>query len=99
MKINKQHILGLIIGILTPFIFLPLVLFLLGLFNGTSMNTGWHLFTHNSHYTSKYLSLGCIPNLIWFYLFLNRENFSVARGIIFSTFLLVPFALYVNFIK
>lgn len=99
MNVNKQHILGLTIGLLTPFLFLPLVLFLLSFYNGTSISSGWYMFTHNSHYTSKYLSLGCIPNLIWFYMFLNRENYSIARGIIFSTFLMVPFALYVNFIK
>ena len=74
MRVNKQNFLGLIIGLLTPLLFLPLVLFLLSLYNGTSISSGWYMFTHNVHYTSKYLSLGCIPNLIWFYLFLNKED-------------------------
>lgn len=34
---------------------------------------------------TKFLSVGCILNLGVFYLFINRDYFNVARGIIFAT--------------
>jgi len=36
---------------------------------------------------SKFLSLGCIVNLGVFFLFINRDYFNIARGIIFATML------------
>ena len=36
----------------------------------------------------KYLSVGCMLNLGVFYLFINRDYFNIARGIIFSTILI-----------
>jgi len=57
----------------------------------------WNQFTSYSVYTSKYLSLACLPNLFWFYFFLNRERWARARGVIFSVLVLVPYAIYVNF--
>jgi len=37
---------------------------------------------------TRYLSVGCMLNLGVFYLFINRDYFNIARGIIFSTMLL-----------
>jgi hypothetical protein len=36
---------------------------------------------------TKFLSVGCILNLGVFFLFINRDYFNVARGIIFATVL------------
>ena len=37
---------------------------------------------------TKYLSVGCILNLGVFFLFINRDYFNIARGIIFATMLI-----------
>jgi len=97
MNISKDAWIGFVIGLATPFVFLPLVLLILSLAFSYDFSFFWHQFSSNAHYASKYLSLGCIPNLIWFYLFLNREKYSTARGIIMATLALVPFSIYVNF--
>jgi hypothetical protein len=36
---------------------------------------------------TKFLSVGCILNLGVFFLFINRDYFNIARGIIFATIL------------
>ena len=36
----------------------------------------------------KYMSVGCMLNLGVFYLFINKDYFNIARGIIFSTMLI-----------
>ena len=36
---------------------------------------------------TKFLSVGCILNLGVFFLFINRDYFNIARGIIFATML------------
>ena len=36
---------------------------------------------------SKFLSVGCILNLGAFFLFINRDYYNIARGIIFATML------------
>jgi hypothetical protein len=45
---------------------------------------------------SRYLSLGLIGNLAWFYFFLNREQYFHTRGIIFGMLLYAPYMIYVN---
>lgn len=97
MRITREGLLGYGIGLLSPVIVLPLVLLILSLVYSYDYSYFWHQFIHNTQYTSKYLSLACIPNLIWFYMFLNREKYSIARGIILATLTLVPFAIYANF--
>ncbi|MBS1622448.1 MAG: hypothetical protein JSS76_03070 [Bacteroidetes bacterium] len=36
----------------------------------------------------RYMSVGCVLNLGVFYLFLNKDYFNVARGVIFATILI-----------
>ena len=97
MRITREGLLGYGIGLLSPIIVLPLVLFILSMVYSYDFSYFWNQFVQNTQYTSKYLSLACIPNLFWFYMFLNREKYSIARGIILATLTLVPFAIYANF--
>jgi hypothetical protein len=39
-----------------------------------------------------------IINLIVFYVFLNKEKYNFARGVIYATMLYLPVILYFNFI-
>ena len=97
MRITREGLMGYGNGLLLPVIVLPLVRLILSLVYSYDFSYFWHQFIQNTQYTSKYLSLACIPNLIWFYMFLNREKYSIARGIILATLTLVPFAIYANF--
>jgi hypothetical protein len=96
MTLTKEHFLGFVIGILTPAVCLPFVLWIMALSFSYDFEFFWEQFITDARYTSKYLSLSFIPNLFWFYFFLNREQYEVTRGIILATLSMVPYAIYVN---
>ena len=56
-------------------------------FTGMNPLTGWAIFVYND-VASKAFSIGAIPNIGLFYLFLNRNNYYSARGVIFSFILI-----------
>ena len=58
----------------------------------------WDQFLNLHIIRSKYLSLCLLSNLAWFYLFLNKQNYQIARGIIGGTLFYIPYILYVNYI-
>ena len=96
IKLNKNHFVGFGIGILSPLLFIPIVLFILASVTSVSYGHIWEQFITFPEYTSKYTSLALISNLFWFYLFLNREYYDVARGIIFAMLCFIPYMIYVN---
>lgn len=96
IKLNKNHFVGFGIGILSPLLFIPIVLFILASVTSVSYGNIWEQFITFPEYTSKYTSLALISNLLWFYLFLNREYYDVARGIIFAMLCFIPYMIYVN---
>ena len=96
MKISKEAWIGFFIGFLSPFVLLPLVLMLMSLAFSYEFTYFWNKVFTDAQFSSKCLSLGSIPNLLWFYIFLNRENYSTARGIILATLIFVPYSIYVN---
>ncbi|MEI8116770.1 MAG: hypothetical protein WCH03_04470 [Flavobacteriia bacterium] len=98
-KITKEHILGFLIGVLSPIIFLPIIVFILSQSRQTEFSYLWSQVNDSVEYLSRYLSLGLIPNLLWFYLFLNKEKYAYTRGIIFGMLIYAPFMVYVNLIK
>ena len=98
-KITKEHILGFLIGVLSPIIFLPIIVFILSQSRQTEFSYLWSQVNDLVEYLSRYLSLGLIPNLLWFYLFLNKEKYAYTRGIIFGMLIYAPFMVYVNLIK
>lgn len=99
MRITKKHIIGYCLGIITPILSLPLVLLVLTFAFDYEFKFFWNQFVNYPEFTSKYLSLSCIPNLILFYYFLNREQYQITRGIILATMSIVPYAIYVNLIQ
>lgn len=97
MNLIKETLFGMLMGFITISLCLPLVLWIMSLAYSYEFGYFWKQFLTYSVYTSKYLSLACIPNLFWFYFFLNRERWAIARGVIFSVLVFVPYAIYVNF--
>jgi hypothetical protein len=98
-KITKEHVLGFLIGVLSPIMFLPIIVFILSQSRHTEFSYLWSQVNDSVEYFSRYLSLGLIPNLLWFYLFLNKEKYAYTRGIIFGMLIYAPFMVYVNLIK
>jgi hypothetical protein len=98
-KITKEHVLGFLIGVLSPIFFLPIIVFILSQSRHTEFSYLWNQLTNSVEYLSRYLSLGLIPNLLWFYLFLNKEKYAYTKGIIFGMLIYAPFMVYVNLIR
>ncbi len=95
---GKLHTLGLIIGIISPLIFIPLVIVLLSWLENYVFEQLWYKFLNDPSVRAKIVSLAIISNLIWFYMMLNREKWGLAMGIIVGTIAYLPYILYVNFI-
>lgn len=95
---TKQHTYGLLMGIFSPLVFTPLVIFLLALSRGFSFIEIWNMFLMSKQASSKIISLAIISNLAWFYIFINRNNYGWAMGIILGTICYLPYIVYVNII-
>ncbi|HLW62648.1 MAG TPA: hypothetical protein VKY33_04525 [Flavobacterium sp.] len=81
-----KFLLGTLSALTVSFVFGCLLFYLF-----TKMNPieSWVIFTNKS-VASKAFAIGSIPNIGLFYLFLNRNNYFSARGVIFS-FIIVSF--------
>lgn len=90
MKNFLKFLLGTIAALAISFIFGSILFYL---FTKTNPFENGNLFLY-SDISSRAFSIGSIPNIGLFYLFLNKENYFSARGVIFS-FLLI--ALYIVF--
>jgi len=95
---SKQHTLGLVIGIISPLVFIPLVILLLSWLENYVFAQLWYKFMSDPSVKAKIVSLAIISNLIWFYMLLNREKWGFAMGVIVGTIVYLPYILYVNFI-
>jgi hypothetical protein len=101
MKFNKwtqQHTKGLIVGLISPLIFVPLTILIFSLVQNYDFDQLWHRFILNRNFRGMVISVSVISNLIWFYLSLNREKYAFARAVIIATFCFVPYIIYVKFI-
>ncbi len=94
---SKDHTLGMIFGILTPILLLPLVIYLWANYQGYSFSYMWDEFLRFSDPRIKCLTLSIIPNLFWFYRFLNKERYNVAMGIILGSMAFAPYIIYIKF--
>lgn len=91
------HTKGLIVGILSPLVFIPIVIFLLAWLQDFHFSRLWYMFQHDEMVRSKVVSISIISNLIWFYLTINREKYNFAMGVIIGTICYLPYIMYVNF--
>ena len=100
MKLNwtRETTFGLLIGVISPLIFLPLVLFVLSISEGNTFLYFWNQLSDNPEFKSKYISLALISNLLWFYYFLNKEKYEFTKGIILGVLCYAPYMIYVNLI-
>ena len=96
---NKQLLYGTLLGVITPILFLPVLVYFLSLSKGMDFDVVWSQISTNNMNTSKYLSLSMIINLIWFYYFLNKEQYHLTRGIILGMICFAPYMVYIYFFQ
>lgn len=96
-KWTMDHTKGLLIGIFTPIIFIPLVILIISWLQNYYFEQLWRKFTFNDQYQIKIITISIISNLIWFYFFLNKERFNIAMGVILGTIAFAPYILYIKF--
>ncbi|MBM3418115.1 MAG: hypothetical protein FJY17_04225 [Bacteroidetes bacterium] len=92
---SKQTLIGLLIGLVSPFVFLPVVWFFLGQSQNYTFEYMKLQFELSDTIKSKHLSLALISNLIWFYYFLNKEKYLITRGLILGMLVYAPFMVYI----
>ena len=95
---SREHTLGLIIGIITAIVFIPIAMFIYGFLENTSFERLWFRFKMLHDEQSKFISLACIANLIWFHFSIKKDNYDRAMGFIVATFLFFFIILYLKFI-
>ena len=96
-KWSIDHTKGILIALITPFIFLPIILCLFSYLQGYYFHQLWYKFINISSFQIKMLTLSIIPNLGWFYLFLNKEIYNVSMGIIIGSLMFAPYIILIKF--
>lgn len=92
-----DHTKGVLLGILTPLIVLPLVLLVISWTQDYYFEQLWKKFQLNNAYRIKMMTISIIANLGWFYFFLNKERFNFAMGIILGSLVFAPYIIYIKF--
>lgn len=85
---------GLLIGLVSPWIIMPLFIFLFAQIENISFDRLWYNFFNINKTMSRILSLCMIGNLIWFYIFLNKERYGIGKGVILGTLIYFPLFIY-----
>jgi len=96
-KWSRDHTIGVLLGIVTPFVILPLVVYLWGAYQGYNFEYMWGQFLNFYQPRIQMLTLSIIANLFWFYRYLNKERYNVAMGVIVGSLLFGPYIVYVKF--
>ena len=94
---KRDHTYGMLLGMVTPLIVVPLVLVLFSFLENHYFEMTWHRFKLNTPFQIKMITLSIIANLIWFYIFLNRERYQFAMGIILGSLAYGPYIVYIKF--
>ncbi len=100
MKLRKwsiEHTKGLLLGIITPLIIFPVVLWGISITQNYLFEQLWNKFKYNSDYQVKILTISIIANLGWFYYYLNKERYNIAMGLIIASIAFAPYIIYVKF--
>ncbi|MEJ6491745.1 MAG: hypothetical protein QNL60_04730 [Flavobacteriales bacterium] len=94
---SRSHTLGLIIGIILPILIVPLVILFLSWAQNFYYEQLWYRFMNNNSTMSKMLTLAVLANLGLFYIFLNKEKYQFAMGVILGTVCYLPLIVYFVF--
>lgn len=95
---GREHTFGMLIGLFAPALSIPIVIGILSAAQSYSYDRMLQMFETSDQVMSKIVSLSIIANLLLFYLFLNKEKYAYAMGIILGSLLYLPVILYLNFL-
>lgn len=95
---SKQHVYGMLIGIFSPLVFVPFVMIYKMWSENYTFQTLWYQLLNSPYPRVRMLSVATVVNLVWFYLFLNKEKWNWARGVILGTLLWVFYVVYIYYI-
>ena len=98
---DKFHTYGLITGFFSVLLFLPAVCYYYTLSDNSSMlpfDYYSEMLFSNDVFTGKALSLAVVPNLIWFYISLNKKVYNFSMGIILASFSFIPYILFLQYL-
>lgn len=94
---GKQHTIGFLIGLGTTIICCLIVIGILSYQKGVSYSLMFQRFTFLKVITAQVISLASIGNLIWFHIFLRREKWPIAMGVIMATVINLLIIIYFKF--
>lgn len=96
-KWSKGHTIGLILGIITPLLIVPLLILFLSWVQDYDFDYLWRKFDFDAQYRVRMITLSIIANLLWFYYFLNRSKWDFGMGVILGSIALAPYIIYIKF--
>lgn len=88
---SKYHTIGLLVGLVFPRTIYRIIELLDPVLD-------LHLYFYLYTVKAKIISLACIPNLVWFHIYLKRKNYDFAMGIILATFVYLFVIIYYKFL-
>lgn len=94
---NKEHTIGLIIGVVTIVLAIPVVVFILSVLEERSFTYKWGNFKLSPTEKSRVISLAAIANLLWFHLSMKSKKWNRGMGVILATMLVLVVSLYLKF--
>ena len=94
---SREHMIGVAFGILTPIVFIPLVVYLWAVWQDYTFEYMWREFRYFPNPRIKMITISIIFNLIWFYRFLNKEKWQRAMGVILGSLAFAPYIIYIKF--
>ena len=92
---NKNVIIGIVIGLVCSIVGLLLVLLFFG--QGNSLSDSLHIALSQGVFT-KLMSMGAILNLAAFFLFIQTDQDSRAKGVLIATVIVAITTLIIKFI-
>lgn len=92
-KLDNINI-GLVLGILAPFLTMVVIYFIE--FNNFKLHELVDLLV-SKHVMTKIVSLCVIPNLALFFIFLNKNFYKAARGVLMATIIFAIFVFVTKF--
>lgn len=95
---NKAHTYGLLLGLITPLLFIPIVLFIRAQIDDYNFTGLWNQMTYSKDARGINISLAAIANLVWFHLFMRREKYPLGMGVILATFVYLLYIVYLKFL-
>lgn len=86
-KWNKEHTIGLLLGIVTTIVAIPVVIMILSAMDDIPFSRMWNNFMYFPNEKARIISLASIANLGWFHYLMKKQNWNRGMGIILATIL------------